>query len=237
MQSFFIDVPSAPSSDLPPSTSLFCDFAELYRYHASDWFGLTATFYSRTSFATVINTALYMFSFSFLTSATFGSQFAAETDGTFTVEHTFLSGGLVGLIMACVSGQPLVLCGNTGPIVLLYVYLYEFAHNQSVAFQPLVAWTAIWSFVMHAVISLCGLNRSKYLVYVTRFTGEIFEILIAADYITQAVLGFSNQYRTIACPNSSTPPCSSTTSQFLNGTFQLLIGLAFFGTALFLQKW
>ncbi|GMI54060.1 hypothetical protein TeGR_g4474, partial [Tetraparma gracilis] len=76
--------------------------------------------------------------------------------------------------------------------------------------------------------------------YVTRFTGEIFEILIAADYITQAVLGFSHQFLSSACsPSSTLTPdiCAPgrTTSLYLNGVYQLLPGLAFFVAALYLQ--
>ena len=82
--------------------------------------------------------------------------------------------------MSLVGGQPLVLYGQTGPIVLLYVYCYEFAHENSIPFHGFVAWMGVWSALMHWAIAISGWNDTKYLDYVTRFTGEVrvWEIVV-----------------------------------------------------------
>ena len=210
--------------------SLYNEIVKVCTHHSADWFGY-ASFKKHPTL--VLNAALYTWSFSFLTSASFGLLFNVDTKGTFGIATSFLSGGMTGLFMAVVGGQPLVLYGQTGPIVLLYVYCYEFAHENGIPFHGFVAWMGIWSALQHFAIAIAGLNDVKYLNYVTRFTGEIFELLVAADYITAGIIGFYNNFTTKSC---SIPLCATTPSvNYFNGTFNLLLGLFFFDSALRMQ--
>ena len=262
---------------------LIGEFVSVYKYHSADYFGLREFLKSRQTVTTVLNASLYTWSFSFLTTASFGYLFSVDTDGTWGPAQSFLSGGLTGLFMSLVGGQPLVLYGQTGPIVLLYVYCYEvsgrlfpfpsptnpklfnstfsrrfrlapsylslslfvspshsfarfrllqFAHEQSIPFEGFVGWIGVWSALQHFAISLASLNDTKYLDYITRFTGEIFELLVAADYITAAIIGFYYAYTDKGCKISA---CSEPTVRYLNGTFTLLLGLVFWSFALKLQ--
>ncbi|GMH53351.1 hypothetical protein TrRE_jg9627 [Triparma retinervis] len=201
--------------------SLYKEITTVCAHHSTDWFGYKAF---KDHPAVVLNAALYTWSFSFLTSASFGLLFNVDTSGTFGVATSFLSGGMTGLFMSLLGGQPLVLYGQTGPIVLLYVYCYEFAHENGIPFHGFVAWMGVWSALQHFAIAIAGLNDVKYLNY----------LLVAADYITAGIIGFYNNFTTKSC---SIPECASTPSvNYLNGTFNLLLGLFFFDAAIRMQR-
>jgi len=221
--------------DEPPSKcfSLLDETRSVLSYHSADYFGWSAFTASRLSVKTVINAGLYTFSFSLLTTASFGLLFYVDTEGTWGPAQAFLSGGMTGVFMTLVGGQPLVLFGQTGPITLLYTYAYEFCHTQDIKFYGFVAWMGVWSAAQHFIIAIAGLNDKKYLNYVTRFTGEIFELLVAADYITAAVIGFYDGFKPKGCPSIE---CETDLGlRYLNGTFSLLLGLTFWTVAMWLQ--
>jgi len=134
-------------------------------------------------------------------------------------------GALTGIFVALLGGQPAVLYGQTGPIVLLYAYVHTAAELMDVPFGPWVAWIGVWAFLMHAALALFAVNDYKDCV--TRFTAEIFEVLVASDYITSAIVGILAAFTTEAyhCTGSAAR-CS------LNGISTLLLALAFFLSAL-----
>lgn len=168
---------------------------------------------------------LYTFSYSFLTSASFGFLYNEEMNGAWGVAVSFASAGITGVFMAIFGGQPAVLYGQTGPVVLLYLYVYTVAEIAQIPYGPWVAWIGVWSFAMHAIIALFAINDLKTVV--TRFTAEIFEVLVAADYITSAVIGILGAFKLKAynC-SANTALCS------LNGFSTLFLALAFYCTAL-----
>ncbi|GMH55088.1 hypothetical protein TrST_g9773 [Triparma strigata] len=213
--------------------SLLSEVRSNISYHSSDYFGWSTFTASRLSVKTVINAGLYTFSFSLLTTASFGLLFSVDTKGTWGPAQAFLSGGMTGLFMTLFGGQPLVLFGQTGPITLLYTYAYEFCHTQDIKFYGFVGWMGVWSALQHFAIAIAGLNDKKYLNYVTRFTGEIFELLVAADYITAAIIGFYDGFRVRGCPSIE---CAGDLGlRYLNGSFSLLLGLSFWIVAMWLQ--
>merc|ERR1711971_1354354 len=126
---------------------------------------------------------------------------------------------------ALVGGNPLVLYGQTGPIVLLYYYVYKLAGTANVEFGPWVAWIGLWSAIMHWAIAAFGVCDFKNRV--TMFTDEIFALLVAGDYITSAIEGFVGAFKEEAFDcEQNTSLCS------LNGVANLFLGLFFFVTAM-----
>jgi hypothetical protein len=177
----------------------------------SSYFGIPATIHSRSTLATVVNAGLFTFSYTFLTNTAFGVQLFSSTGGAFGVEQTFLSSGLSGLFMAVAARQPLVLCGVTAPTTILYIYIYSFTDANSIPYTSFVLLVSLWTFLLHCVVAGLRLNDRKYLVYITRFTSEIFEALVAGDFVTASIIGFVEEFHVSP----------------LNGVFQLLLGLVF----------
>jgi len=129
-----------------------------------------------------------------------------------------------GIFMVCLGGQPVILYGQTGPVVLLYSYVYSIAHTAGIPFKPWVAWIGLFAFVMHAILAAFGTCDFKRLV--TPFTEEIFAVLVAADFLTTAVLGFKAGF------GHEAYECTVRSECHINGLFTLLLGVWFYSLAL-----
>lgn len=89
--------------------------------------------------------------------------------------------------MSVFSGQPLVIVGVTGPVAILtgtiYLLSKEFGHK----FLPFYGWAQLWAGLFHLILSAS--NACDLLKYMTRFSCEVFCILIAFIYIYTGVEG------------------------------------------------
>jgi len=74
-----------------------------------------------------------------------------------------------GVIYALFSGQPLIILGGTGPLLVFTVILYEICGDYDIPFLPTYAWVGVWT----AVLLLSLTNASNLMRYFTRFTDEI----------------------------------------------------------------
>lgn len=186
-----------------------------------DWLGCAA---ARRDRCVVLNAAIYAFCFSFLTNAALGSALEEETRGELGVGDAFVSSAVTGLFMVVFGGQPMVLYGQTGPVVLLYTYVYSIAKTCGIPFGPWVAWIGLFAFVMHALLAVFGTCDFKK--YVTPFTEELFAALVAADFITTAIIGFMAGFGTM------TLKCDDPSHCVINGLSTLILGLWFYSLAL-----
>jgi len=213
--------PLPPVSRYRPLVAMYQEMCNVYQHWGKDWLGWKATAQSPL---VVVNATMYTFAYSLLTSASFGFLYQEHTNGVWAVQDSFFSAGVTGIILALVGGNPMVLYGQTGPIVLLYYYVYKLADITHVEFGPWVAWIGFWSAIMHWAIAAFGICDFKNRV--TMFTEELFALLVAGDYITSAIEGFIKAFDEEAfdcVPNASL--CS------LNGMANLFLGLFFFVVA------
>jgi len=124
--------------------------------------------------------------FACLTAAvTFGSVMAVETNGAIGPVEMLLATALCGVIYALFSGQPLIILGGTGPLLVFTAILYKLSEPLGVEFLPLYAWTGIWAGLF--TILLAVFDASVWMRYLTRFTDEVFVLLIAAIFIYEAI--------------------------------------------------
>jgi len=193
----------------------------VYSAWSADWLGCGIT---KQELSVVINAAIYTICFSFLTNAALGYSLFEDTNGEMGVVEAFMSSAITGIFMVCLGGQPSVLYGQTGPVVLLYSYVYSISHTLEVPFKPWVAWIGLFAFVMHAILAAFGTCDFKRLV--TPFTEEIFAVLVAADFLTTAVLGFRAGFGHEAYECTVKSECQ------INGLFTLLLGIWFYSLAL-----
>lgn len=94
-------------------------------------------------------------------------------------------------VQAIIGGQPLLIVGVAEPIVLLYKFMYDFASNRpslpQSLFLPWCAWACTWTACMLWATAASGACR--YICKFTRFSGELFGMLIATLFLQQAVQG------------------------------------------------
>jgi len=90
-----------------------------------------------------------------------------------------------GLIYSLFSAQPLTIIGSTGPVLAFVTCLNELSRALDVPFLPLYSWTGLWT---SAILFLSAITSGSNLVrYLTRFTDEIFSVLISSIFVAEAV--------------------------------------------------
>ncbi|XP_059167054.1 anion exchange protein 3-like isoform X2 [Physella acuta] len=115
----------------------------------------------------------------------FGGLLSEKTNSYMGVSETMLATSIFGMIFSLFSGQPLLIIGATGPVLVFEESLYKFCTSNSLEFLPLRFWIGLWVF---AITTLAVALEGSFLVrYVTRFVEEIFAILISLIFIYEVV--------------------------------------------------
>ncbi len=89
-----------------------------------------------------------------------------------------------GFIYALFSAQPLTIIGSTGPVLAFVATLVQLANKANLPFLPLYAWTGIWTSGILFLSSIT--SASNFVKYLTRFTDEIFSVLISTIFVVEA---------------------------------------------------
>lgn len=128
----------------------------------------------------------------------FGGLFGIVTNGAIGTIEMVSSTAACGLFYALFSAQPLTIIGSTGPVLAFVATLVELANSLDLPFLPLYSWTGIWT---AGILFVCSLFSASNLVkYLTRFTDEIFSVLISAIFVVEAV---SDVGGTFSSPSST----------------------------------
>ena len=98
-----------------------------------------------------------------------------------------------GMVYALLGGQPLVLLGGTGPILIFTALLYRLTSQLNLPFLPCYAWVGLWSAGFILLLALT--DASVLLRYVTRFTDEVFVLLMAGIFIDEAVRKLVQEFK------------------------------------------
>lgn len=90
-----------------------------------------------------------------------------------------------------------MIVGVAEPIVLLYMFMFDFASNRPSLppslFLPWCAWACTWTACMLWATAASGACR--YIYKFTRFSGELFGMLIATLFLQQAVQGVKEGFQ------------------------------------------
>ena len=122
----------------------------------------------------------------------FGSLFFVATDGAIGTVEMISSTAASGLLYALLSVQPLTIIGATGPLLSFVATLAQLARSASLPFLPLYAWTGLWT---AGILGIAAATSSSNLVqYLTRFTDEIFSLLISVIFVIEAVANIAGTF-------------------------------------------
>ena len=90
-----------------------------------------------------------------------------------------------GVLYALFAAQPLTIIGSTGPVLAFVACLAQLASAANLPFLPLYSWTGLWTALILLVSSLT--SASNGVRFLTRFTDEIFSLLISAIFVVEAL--------------------------------------------------
>jgi mannitol/fructose-specific phosphotransferase system IIA component (Ntr-type) len=134
-----------------------------------------------------IASTMFLFFACLAPAITFGGIMAELTDNQIGAVEMIVGSALCGVAYALFSGQPLIILGGTGPLLiytwLLYVLCGQFGLEN--IFLESRAWVGLWT---GAFLVLLAVTDASCLVrYFTRFTDEIFAALISIIFVYAAV--------------------------------------------------
>lgn len=115
----------------------------------------------------------------------FGGLFAVATNGAIGTIEMVSSTAACGVLYALLSAQPLTIIGSTGPVLAFVAALFQLSKSMNLPFLPLYAWTGLWTSTILLISSLT--SASNLVKYLTRFTDEIFSLLISTIFVIEAV--------------------------------------------------
>lgn len=128
----------------------------------------------------------------------FGGLFGAATNGAIGTIEMISSTALCGLVYSLFSAQPLTIIGSTGPVLSFVACLAQLAKATDLPFLPLYAWTGLWT--AGILFTSAVTSASNLVKYLTRFTDEIFSVLISAIFVIKAVSDIGGTFLTPGSP-------------------------------------
>eukprot|EP00193_Tetraselmis_chui_P006960 CAMPEP_0177763374 /NCGR_PEP_ID=MMETSP0491_2-20121128/6836_1 /TAXON_ID=63592 /ORGANISM="Tetraselmis chuii, Strain PLY429" /LENGTH=591 /DNA_ID=CAMNT_0019279475 /DNA_START=429 /DNA_END=2204 /DNA_ORIENTATION=- len=141
-----------------------------------------------------ITTILYIFWGALANAVAFGALLGEATEGYMGATETLLATAALGMLYPLLCGQPLTIMGATGPIAAYIIALRSLGNAIGVNFLPLYAWSGLFLSAYLMLGSLFSLSNA--IRKVTRFTEELFSLLISVIFIYEAcryfVLLFTN---------------------------------------------
>ncbi|XP_060732830.1 anion exchange protein 3 isoform X2 [Tachysurus vachellii] len=182
---------------------------------------------------------------------TFGGLLGEKTQGMMGVSELIISTSAVGVLFSLLAGQPLLIIGFSGPLLVFEEAFYKFCQSQGFEYLTGRVWIGFW--LIFIVLVIVAAEGSFLVRYISPFTQEIFAFLISLIFIFET---FSKLFKVFqehplmkSYPVSPDPPVHGhtesenlfqTASPLLNqpntALLSLVLMLGTFFVAFFLRK-
>ncbi|CAF1285226.1 unnamed protein product [Adineta ricciae] len=124
---------------------------------------------------------VFMFIACLAPALTFGGIIADKTNNRLGVNEMLMASSVNGFLFGFVSGQPLMILGPTGPFLVFEEMVYDLCHSLQADFWTVRCCVSLWTTFF--IIILVAFEGSFMIRHVTRFTEEIFALIIAVIYL------------------------------------------------------
>ncbi|KAI5701573.1 hypothetical protein M8J75_010969 [Diaphorina citri] len=132
-----------------------------------------------------IAASIFMYFAALSGAITFGGLMADKTNNLVGISETLLATCISGVLFALLAGQPLIIIGTTGPLMLFDESLYNFCKTNNIEYLTMRVYIGIWILIIALLVAL--IEGSVFVKIFTRFTEEIFSSLISLLYIFESV--------------------------------------------------
>lgn len=156
---------------------LINDIRRRYPYYASD-------FKDAMSFQCVM-ALIFIFFACLAPCIAFGGLIGEKTYGKIGVTETIISTAFTNLIFGLFAGNPLIVHGATGPVLVFEKHLFSFCKESHIEFLVWRWWIGFWFLII--TLFVIALEGSFIVRHITRFTEEVFAILIALIFIFEVI--------------------------------------------------
>ncbi|KAM7371683.1 hypothetical protein PAMP_008898 [Pampus punctatissimus] len=172
------EVPQAPREDPlartgMPFGGMVKDIKRRYRHYISD--------YTDALNPQVLAAVIFIYFAALSPAITFGGLLADKTEKMMGVSELMVSTSIQGVIFCLIAAQPVLVIGFSGPLLVFEEAFYSFCKNQNIEYIVGRIWVGMWLIVI--VIIIVAVEGSFLVRFISRFTQEIFSILISLIFI------------------------------------------------------
>ncbi|XP_028841586.1 band 3 anion exchange protein-like [Denticeps clupeoides] len=156
-----------------PFGGLVKDIKRRYPYFISDFVdGLNPQ---------VLSAVIFIYFAALSPAITFGGLLADKTEHMMGVSELMIATCVQGVIFTLFAAQPILVIGFTGPLMVFEEAFFQFCKAQNVEYIVGRIWVGIWLVVI--VVVIMAVEGSFLVRFISRFTQEIFSILISLIFI------------------------------------------------------
>ncbi|XP_029311593.1 solute carrier family 4 member 1b (Diego blood group) [Cottoperca gobio] len=156
-----------------PFGGMIRDIKRRYHYYKSD--------ITDALNAQVLAAIIFIYFAALSPAITFGGLLADKVDNMMGVSELLISTSIQGIIFCFVAAQPVLVIGFSGPLLVFEEAFFAFCKSQDIEYIVGRVWVGVWLVIIVVVIVAC---EGSFLVrFISRFTQEIFSILISLIFI------------------------------------------------------
>ncbi|XP_052468245.1 solute carrier family 4 member 1b (Diego blood group) [Carassius gibelio] len=139
--------------------------------------------------AQVVAAIIFIYFAALSPAITFGGLLADKVDNMMGVSELMISTSVLGVIFCLIAAQPVLVIGFSGPLLVFEEAFFNFCESQDIEYIVGRVWVGAWLVVI--VVVIVAFEGSFLVRFISRFTQEIFSILISLIFIyeTFAKLG------------------------------------------------
>ncbi|KAA8585420.1 hypothetical protein FQN60_004114, partial [Etheostoma spectabile] len=156
-----------------PFGGMVKDLKRRYRHYISD--------YTDALNPQVLAAVIFIYFAALSPAITFGGLLADKTNKMMGVSELMISTSLQGVIFCLIAAQPVLVIGFSGPLLVFEEAFHEFCDSQGIEYIVGRIWVGMWLIVI--VIIIVAVEGSFLVRFISRFTQEIFSILISLIFI------------------------------------------------------
>ncbi|XP_019949688.1 solute carrier family 4 member 1a (Diego blood group) [Paralichthys olivaceus] len=156
-----------------PFGGMVKDMKRRYRHYVSD--------FTDALNPQVLAAVIFIYFAALSPAITFGGLLADKTEKMMGVSELMISTSIQGVIFCLIAAQPVLVIGFSGPLLVFEEAFFAFCKAQGIEYIVGRIWVGMWLIVI--VIIIVAVEGSFLVRFISRFTQEIFSILISLIFI------------------------------------------------------
>ncbi|XP_048835846.1 anion exchange protein 3-like isoform X5 [Brienomyrus brachyistius] len=149
----------------------------------------------------------------------FGGMLGEKTEGLMGVSELIISTAVLGVIFSLLAGQPLLIIGFSGPLLVFEEAFFKFCQAQGLEYLTGRVWIGFW--LIFIVLIIVAAEGSFLVRYISPFTQEIFAFLISLIFIFESFSKLIKVFQEHPFVRNNPLPSSPSSLGFSNNSWEL----------------
>uniref|UniRef100_A0A3B3SWA0 Anion exchange protein n=1 Tax=Paramormyrops kingsleyae TaxID=1676925 RepID=A0A3B3SWA0_9TELE len=149
----------------------------------------------------------------------FGGMLGEKTEGLMGVSELIISTAVLGVIFSLLAGQPLLIIGFSGPLLVFEEAFFKFCQAQGLEYLTGRVWIGFW--LISIVLIIVAAEGSFLVRYISPFTQEIFAFLISLIFIFESFSKLIKVFQEHPLMRNNPLPSSPSSLGFSNYSWEL----------------